>query len=218
MALKCLTAYRLSQINGKTYLLTANEGDSREDWSGYDNEYENKTSPTGNVTLDSKVVWFNANMWDGLDNDKAYVFGGRSFSIYEVTANGLDLVFDSGSDFIRVELDGNTLDTKHYTVREGSIIVTLNADYVSTIPVGKHTIGIVSENGTATATFTVEAKQQTTGQTNPSKPSENNSTTGITTNPQTGDNSNWFLWGTLMSVSVVGFAGVEVYGRRKKVR
>lgn len=37
--------------------------------------------------------------WDGLDDSKAYVFGGRSFSIFEVTDDGLTLVFDSGSDF-----------------------------------------------------------------------------------------------------------------------
>lgn len=89
----------VADIDGKTYILTANEGDSRADWEGLDNEYESKTSPTGNVTLDSKVVWFNANMWDGLEADKAYVFGGRSFSIYEATENGLSLVYDSGSEF-----------------------------------------------------------------------------------------------------------------------
>lgn len=89
----------VTEIDGKTYLLTANEGDSRADWQGLDNEYESVTSPTGNVTLDKKVVWFNASMWDGLDTDKAYIFGGRSFSIYEVTGSGLSLVYDSGSDF-----------------------------------------------------------------------------------------------------------------------
>ncbi|MGN1413905.1 MAG: choice-of-anchor I family protein [Anaerovoracaceae bacterium] len=89
-------------IGGKTYLLTANEGDSRADWPGLDNEYENVTSPTGNVTLDKKVVWFNANLWDGLDSEKAYVFGGRSFSIYEADENGLRLVYDSGSDFEQI--------------------------------------------------------------------------------------------------------------------
>ncbi|MGN0073504.1 MAG: choice-of-anchor I family protein, partial [Coriobacteriales bacterium] len=89
----------VATIGGKTYLLTANEGDSRSDWSGLDNEYENVTSPTGNVTLDKKVVWFNSTMWDGLDSNKAYTFGGRSFCIYEVTGGGLDLVYDSGSDF-----------------------------------------------------------------------------------------------------------------------
>lgn len=89
----------VAKINGKTYILTANEGDSRADWAGLNNEYESVTSPTGNVTLDSKVVWFNATMWDGLDENSAYVFGGRSFSIYEATENGLALVYDSGSDF-----------------------------------------------------------------------------------------------------------------------
>ncbi|MGN1003424.1 MAG: choice-of-anchor I family protein, partial [Oscillospiraceae bacterium] len=89
----------VTTIGGKTYLLTANEGDSRADWEGLNNEYEKKTSPTGDVTLDEKVVWFNAAMWDGLDTSKAYVFGGRSFSIYEVTDAGLNLVYDSESGF-----------------------------------------------------------------------------------------------------------------------
>ena len=80
-------------------ILTANEGDSRADWEGLDNEAEGKTAPTGNVKLEEKVVWFNANLWDDLDESKAYVFGGRSFSIYEVTETGLTLVYDSGSDF-----------------------------------------------------------------------------------------------------------------------
>ncbi|MEE1312336.1 MAG: choice-of-anchor I family protein [Lachnospiraceae bacterium] len=84
---------------GKTYLLTANEGDSRADWDGLDNEVESKTSPSGNLKLSEKVVWFNADMFDGLDAEKNYVFGGRSFSMYEVTSRGLKLVFDSGSDF-----------------------------------------------------------------------------------------------------------------------
>lgn len=89
----------VTTIGGKTYLLIANEGDSRADWPGLDNEFESKTSPGGSVTLESKVVWFNAGLWDGLDQSKAYVFGGRSFSVYEVTDEGLTLVYDSGSEF-----------------------------------------------------------------------------------------------------------------------
>ena len=89
----------VTTIGGKTYLLTANEGDSRADWAGLNNEVESTDSPTGNVKLDEEVVWFNANLWDGLDTNKAYIFGGRSFSLYEVTDAGLSLVYDSGSDF-----------------------------------------------------------------------------------------------------------------------
>ena len=44
----------VAEINGQTYLFTANEGDSRSDWAGLDNEYENKISLTGNMTLDKK--------------------------------------------------------------------------------------------------------------------------------------------------------------------
>ena len=40
------------------------------------------------------------------------------------------------ADFIRVELDGKTLDEKDYTKAEGSIIVTLNNNFVSTLSVG----------------------------------------------------------------------------------
>lgn len=89
----------LYEQKGKTYLLTANEGDSRADWGGLDNEFESKTSPSGDLELSEKVVWFNAGMFDGLDSEKAYIFGGRSFSMYQVTSQGLKLVFDSGSDF-----------------------------------------------------------------------------------------------------------------------
>ena len=68
------------------------------------------------------------------------------------------LLDESHNIFIRVELDGKTLDEKNYTVKEGSTIVTLNADYVATLSAGKNTVGIVSESGTATTTFTVAEK------------------------------------------------------------
>lgn len=102
------------QANGKTYLLTANEGDSRE-WgdeeagTDYLNEDERnfgkeQKSPTGKITaensgLTGKVVFFDSKDYDGLDDDKDYLFGGRSFTLFEVTDNGLTEVFDSGNDF-----------------------------------------------------------------------------------------------------------------------
>ncbi len=64
------------------------------------------------------------------------------------------------SDFIRVEVDGVTLDEKNYTKKEGSTIITLKADYVATLSAGEHTLSIVSTNGTATAKFTVNQKAE----------------------------------------------------------
>ena len=99
------------------------------------------------------------------------------------------------SDFIRVLVDGKTLDEKYYTVKEGSTVVTLKADYVAILSAEEHTIGIVSEGGTAFATFDVKAKS-----------------------PQTGDNSHIALWIALLAASMFGFAGTAVCSKSKKVR
>ena len=94
--------------SGRTWLLTANEGDSRE-WGDYLNEKEvnfgkGKSSPTGSITaensgLTGKVVFFDTGDYDGLDSKKDYLFGGRSFTLYEVTDTGIEEVFTSGNDF-----------------------------------------------------------------------------------------------------------------------
>ena len=45
---------------------------------------------------------------------------------------------------------------KDYTVKAGSIIVTLNPDLIKKLSTGEHVIGIVSSSGTASAHFTVK--------------------------------------------------------------
>ena len=107
------------------------------------------------------------------------------------------------SDFIRVELDGKTLDAKNYTVKEGSTVVTLKSDYVATLSAGKHAIGIVSESGTATTTFIVNAKAVVDNDTK---------------SPQTGDNSHMALWIALLFVSGAVVIGTTVYGKKKKAK
>jgi hypothetical protein len=84
---------------GKTYVLTANEGDSRSDWPGLDNEKKGKKSPSGKIKTKNKVTYFDASLYDGLDDNKDYLFGGRSFSIFVVKDGELEEVFDSGADF-----------------------------------------------------------------------------------------------------------------------
>lgn len=101
-------------VNGTTYLVTANEGDSRD----YDGLSEEKRVGSGSYILDA-TVFPNASLLknnknlgrltvtnatgdtdgDG-DFDEIHVFGTRSFSIWN-TATG-QLVYDSGSDFERI--------------------------------------------------------------------------------------------------------------------
>ena len=104
------------------------------------------------------------------------------------------------TDFIRVELDGKVLDEKDYTKAEGSIIVTLNNNFVSTLSVGEHTLGIVSESGTATAKFTVKASEM---------PNES---------PKTGDNNMVAFWSlaAILSLAVLGFTTVASKKKRAK--
>ena len=106
--------------NGATYIVTANEGDAREwgdedDGTFYISEDERDfgdgdTSPTGAITagnsgLEGKVVFFRSSDYLGLDENTDYIFGGRTFTIFEVTDKGFEEVFTSGSDFEAVTAD-----------------------------------------------------------------------------------------------------------------
>lgn len=75
---------------------------------------------------------------------------------------GQPLSFTSNAayaDFQEARVDGQTLDPVHYTVEQGSTIVTLKAAYLESLDPGEHTLDIVSSTGTATATFTITAKE-----------------------------------------------------------
>lgn len=85
-------------VNGKNYIVTANEGDGRE-WGEEDTVSfhlnENEQEVDG-----SEIVFYDKTQYDGFEDDKEYVFGGRSFSI--IDAETMEVVYDSGSDFERI--------------------------------------------------------------------------------------------------------------------
>ena len=121
----------------------------------------------------------------------------------------------SFADFLRVELDGTTLDERNYTKKEGSTIITLNRDFVATLSVGEHTLAIVSQHGTATAKFTVKAKPAETA---PPQPTAQPTQTAQPVSPilRTGDTANPTLWFALLIVSGGAAIGITVVSRKKK--
>ena len=131
----------------------------------------------------------------------------------------------SFADFLRVELDGTTLDEKNYTKKEGSTIITLNRDFVATLSVGEHTLSIVSQSGTATAKFTVNAKpaetatpqltvtpQPTAQPTQTAQPQP--TVQPVSPIPSTGDTANPALWFALLIVSGSALAAIFVLRRK----
>ena len=138
------------------------------------------------------------------------IIAGANGSWQKSGTDGLSFTSNAAfADFIKVQVDGKDLDASNYTVKEGSTIVTLNAAYLNTLSVGKHTLSIVSANGTATTEFTITAAP-TGGGTTPQEPDKNG---GDTTNPQTGDSSNMMLWIALLILS--GGASLAVLYRKK---
>ena len=125
----------------------------------------------------------------------------------------------SFADFLRVELDGTTLDEKNYTKKEGSTIITLNRDFVATLSVGEHTLSIVSKSGTATAKFTVKAKPTETTTPQPTvtpQPTAQPQPTvqPVSPIPRTGDTANPALWFALLIVSGSALAAIFVLRRK----
>ena len=183
---------------------TVTETGNKEYWQCTDcQKYFSDATGTNEIKLDDTVI----------SKLSPEIIEGKGQSITAGEKKALSFTSNAAySDFIRVELDGKTLDEKNYTVKEGSTIVTLNADYVATLPAGEHTIGIVSESGTATTTFTA-AEKEATGTTDDS---DKDSKSDDEDSAKTGDNTNIVLWLSLMLLSGAGIAGAGVYTRRKR--
>lgn len=161
---------------------------------------------------------------------------------WEQNSDGSLSIRGSGaiSKFLGVKVDGNLVDVKNYTVKEGSTIVTLKADYLNTLSVGNHTFEIIWTDGTASTRFTVSksdsgsaepkdndgnnGKNDNTNNT-PATALEDKNSNGTSgsqtddnqqiTSPKTGDNSHTVLWISLLGVSLAGLLSM-IYVRKKK--
>lgn len=102
--------------------------------------------------------------WDGicmrcgavriLDGDESVVASGSAYSIR------LDQNYEAVKDHITVAVDGLEVAREYITVTEGSTIVTLSGDFISTLDAGEHSIAVSTPNGTAAGSFTVAAQRR----------------------------------------------------------
>ncbi|WP_223285470.1 choice-of-anchor I family protein [Paenibacillus sp. PL91] len=93
-------------INGQTYLFTANEGDVTE-WPNRTNgstigALKGKLDPNSEAAkfLDGKTAYDGIEVASDMGNDSIYMYGGRSFSIWN--ASSMQQVYDSGNEFEKI--------------------------------------------------------------------------------------------------------------------
>lgn len=88
-------AISIYEADGTSYLVTANEGDARE-WGDYVNEARTTLTATDGTEAE-KIRVLDKDCTTVPDETKEYLYGGRSFSIYN--ADTMELVYESGNDF-----------------------------------------------------------------------------------------------------------------------
>ena len=128
--------------------------------------------------------------------------------------------------FQGIKVDGNLVDKSNYTAKSGSTIVTLKADYLNTLSIGKHKIAFVYDDGEVETEFVIaeskktednkNAEQAEQEEKNISKENDKTSTT-----PKTGDLSHITLWQIGLAISGILFViilGCKIKGSRKKGR
>ena len=130
-----------------------------------------ETKPSYKITKGDGVIWHK-------ESGKTLTF----------TADG------AFKDFLSVQVDGKTVNSKYYTVKEGSTIVTLKESFLEYLDLGKHTITVKFTDGEAEGTFKISA------------PADES-------NPKTGDSIGIWVAGLLLSFT--GILGTTLVYRKK---
>ena len=132
-------------------------------------------------------------------------------------------LFEDGGE---VYVDNNTtplVREKDYISEEGSTIIKLTKDYISTLSTGEHTLKVVfNDDNIATASFIITKNSSNSDdnannktETNTNDNAENEITpppTGID-NPTTGDNVLFYV--SILILSIIGFSSTILISRKK---
>ena len=92
--------------------------------------------------LTPAIIEQNATVWKEWSDNETITF--RSNASYD--------------DFVEVRINGELLSNDLYTLREGSIVVELNPEYLASLENGEYSLEIVSLGGVAKTNFSVDKK------------------------------------------------------------
>ena len=212
---------------GSTVTITANtapNGQRFKDWSIESGNITlaSSTSDTTTFVMPAEAVRVKAN-YEAIPTPVSYKILDGANSDWKQNTEETITIRGNGdfSKFVGVKIDGNTIDAKNYTAKEGSTIITLTTDYLKTLSIGTHTFEIVWTDGSASTNFTVsknDSGSETPKDDDKNKNDDSGSQTGDNhhiTAPQTGDNSDLTLWISLLGASLIGLLAT-LYMRKKK--
>ena len=128
-----------------------------------------------------------------LDND--YEFLDKTANQKYSLADGTTLTLKIDAYYLKlvdVFVDGKLVDSKYYSVEEGSTVVTFKKDYMQSLSVGDYTVDVHFRDGTASTTITVEKDN----------------------NPLTGDKVMTYI--IILAVSLAGIIIIGLSMKKKK--
>lgn len=111
------------------------------------------------------------------------------------------LTFSANGDFSKfsgIKIDGSTVPADKYTAVSGSTVVTLKANYLSSISVGKHRLTVVYTDGECSTEFEIKAAQNGNARQNETK------------SPKTGDSALPVQWAMPLLIGCVLVSAVSV--------
>ena len=126
-------------------------------------------------------------------------------------------LFENGG---KVYVDNILVDSKNYTSKAGSTIITLKDAYLKTLAVGEHTLKVTfSDNGESITKFIIKEQQNKNIEDN--KNNENNNLTNnnvqkdnTVANPKTGDNV--IVYFILFTIAVLGIITLVIINTKRK--
>lgn len=180
------------------------------------------SNSAGTVTSNTAVLTVTENIIPDPDPVDYEILDGAN-SNWEQNSDGSLSIRGSGAlyKFVGVKVDGTLVDAKNYTVKEGSTIVTLKADYLNTLSVGTHTFEILWTDGSASTTFTSKADSSDNGNNNQNDNDNSNRADSVLPDdsdkkeeaPKTGDDTP-SVW--LFILSIISGTGLILTAKKRR--
>lgn len=139
-----------------------------------------------------------------------------------ISGNGSDYEMDSDKGltfkvdgelalFRELKVDGTVVAAEHYSLTEGSTIITLKNTYLDTLKEGSHSLEAVYSDGkTAMAVFAVEEEVEDDDDADESAAKKEEQKGGYITSPKTGEENNFWLGLVMAGLLGALVAGITV--------